>query len=108
MSYFNEIINLLSDVDSLWILVELLFVTSCISTIIFFLNRNEYISFLSAAPIFYILSNLLFFKSHILLIILAMAVQAVIININFVQKIRNRNTSVAREKNDILEKKIQE
>ena len=90
ISYFNELIILLSDADALWVLLEILFVTSCISTIIFFLNKNEYISFLSAAPIFYLLSNLLFYKSHLLLIILAMSVQAVIININFVQKIRDR------------------
>lgn len=89
---------MLSDADSLWVLLEILFVTSCISTIIFFLNKNEYISFLSAAPIFYLLSNLLFYTSHLILIILAMSVQAVIININFVQKIRDRNTSDARDK----------
>ena len=98
MSYFNELIPLISDANSLWVLIELLFVTSCISTIIFFLNKNEYISLLSAAPIFYVLSNLLFYTSNLILIFLAMSVQAVIININIVQKIRDRNTSDAREK----------
>lgn len=82
------------DANDLWILLELLFVTSCISTIILILSKNEYVSFLSSAPIIYLLCHLLFYESHLMLIILAMSVQSIVINlINFTQKVRNKKIS---------------
>ncbi|WP_404428055.1 hypothetical protein LG296_21265 (plasmid) [Ureibacillus chungkukjangi] len=91
MSYFDNLISLIFDGDALWILLELLFVTSCISTIILILSKNEYISFLSSAPIFYLICYLLFYESHLMLIILAMSVQSIVINlINLTQKVRNK------------------
>lgn len=78
--YFNELIYLfLYDVDFLWTILELLFVTSCISTILFIRTKNEYVSYLSAGPIFYILSYLLLDYSHLILLISAMTLQAFII-----------------------------
>ncbi|MDR4974610.1 hypothetical protein [Bacillus toyonensis] len=80
MDYFNDLIYLLlSDVSFLWTILELLFVTSCISTILFIRTKNQYISYLSAGPIFYILSYLLFDYAHLILLILAMTLQALII-----------------------------
>lgn len=81
MGYFNELINLiLSDTNYfLWTILELLLVTSCISTILFILTKNQYVSYLSAGPIFYILSKLLFEYAHLILLILAMTLQALII-----------------------------
>lgn len=94
MSYFNDLISLIFDANDLWILLELLFVTSCISTIILILSKKEYVSFLSSAPIIYLLCHLLFYESHLMLIILAMSVQSIVINlINFTQKVRNKKIS---------------
>lgn len=87
--YFNDLIRLIYDTASLWILLELLFVTSCVSTTILFLNKNEYFSLLSAAPIIYFLSHSLFYESHLMIVLLAMSVQAIIINL--IQKNQNKN-----------------
>lgn len=46
MSYFNDLIDLISDTSSLGIMLELLLVIICISTIIFILTNNRYISLL--------------------------------------------------------------
>lgn len=91
MSYFNDLINLISDTSSLGIILELLFVTSCISTIIFILTKNEYISLLSSAPIFFMFSYLFFYKSHLMLLILAMSVQVLVIIL--IQKMSNQDTN---------------
>ncbi|WP_342601094.1 hypothetical protein MHB48_08860 [Psychrobacillus sp. FSL H8-0483] len=78
MSYINEFQNYL-DFNSLGLILELLLVTSCISTIIFFLTKNQYVSYLSSAPILYVISLLQHFSTHLFLLVLAMSVQAIVI-----------------------------
>lgn len=88
MSYVNELQYYL-DSSSIGILVELLLVTSCIATIIFIATKNQYISYLSSAPIFYFISKWFFHNTHLIFIVLAMTVQALII-LN-IQKKQNSN-----------------
>lgn len=78
MSYINEFQNYL-DFNSLTLLLELLLVTSCTSTIIFLLTKNQYVSYLSSAPIFYVFSLLTHVSTHLFFLVLAMSVQAIII-----------------------------
>lgn len=78
MAYINEFRNYL-DFNSLAILLELLLVTSCVSTIIFLLTKNQYVSYLSAAPVFYVFSLLTNVSTHLFFLVLAMSVQAIII-----------------------------
>lgn len=83
MSYISELLNYI-DSASIEILLELLLVTTCISTIIYLVTKNQYISYLSSAPIFYFLSLNFNHNSHFMLLILAMTVQASVIL--FIQK----------------------
>ncbi len=78
MSYINEFRNYL-DFNSLALLLELLLVTSCISTIIFLLTKNQYVSYLSSAPVFYVFSLLTHVSTHLFFLVLAMSIQAIII-----------------------------
>lgn len=52
MAYLNDLQYYL-DSSSIGLLLELILVTTCISTIIFFTTKNKYISYLASAPIFY-------------------------------------------------------
>lgn len=89
MSYINQFQNYL-DFNSLGLILELLLVTSFISTIILLLTRNQYISYLSSAPIFYIISLLQNFSTHLFFLVLAMSVQAiVIVTIQYQSKKKN-------------------
>ncbi|MEY9970166.1 hypothetical protein ABH966_000528 [Lysinibacillus sp. RC46] len=83
MSYINELLNYI-DSASIEILLELFLVTTCISTIIYLATKNQYISYLSSAPIFYFLSISFSNNSHFILLVLAMTVQASVIL--FIQK----------------------
>lgn len=83
MSYINDL-QYYIDSSSIGILLELLLVTTCISTIIYVVTKNQYISYLSSAPIFYILSFSLYHISHFILLVVAMTVQALVIL--FIQK----------------------
>ncbi|GAB0168794.1 hypothetical protein LSPCS325_22310 [Lysinibacillus sp. CTST325] len=83
MSYVNDL-QYYIDNASIGILLELLLVTTCISTIIYLVTKNQYISYLSSAPIFYFLSIILYHNSHFILLVLAMTVQALVIL--FIQK----------------------
>lgn len=78
MPYINEVQYFL-DFYSLGLILEFLLVTSCISTIIFILTKNQYVSYLSSAPIFYVFSILQHGSTHLILLILAMSVQAIVI-----------------------------
>ncbi|TQR15499.1 hypothetical protein [Psychrobacillus vulpis] len=78
MSYINEFQNFL-DFYLLMKILELLLVTSCISTIIFLLTKNQYVSYLSSAPILYVISLLQHVSTHFFLLVLAMTVQAIVI-----------------------------
>lgn len=78
MAYIEEIQYLL-DFNSLGLLLEFLLVTSCVSTIIFLLTKNQYISYLSSAPTFYVVSTLQHSSTHLFLLVLAMSLQALVI-----------------------------
>lgn len=78
MPYIIEIQNIL-DYYSLGIILELLLVTSCISTIIYLLTKNQYVSYLSSAPIIYIISSLQHGPKHLFLLVVAMFVQSLVI-----------------------------
>ncbi|MHA6252526.1 hypothetical protein [Oceanobacillus sp. CAU 1775] len=78
MVYIDEM-QYFFDMHSFGIILELLFVTACISTIIFILSKNKYVSILSAAPVFFAASLLQYQISHLFLLLVAMFIQAVII-----------------------------
>lgn len=78
MSYINELQYYL-DSGSIGIVFELLLVTTCISTIIFLITKNQYISYLSSAPIFYFISKMFYHNTHFVLIVVTMTVQALVI-----------------------------
>ena len=78
MAYIYGIEELL-DINAIGIIFELLLVTSCVSTILFLLTKNQYISYLSAAPIFFLFSTVQYGITHLLLLIISMMVQGVII-----------------------------
>ncbi|ATP40125.1 hypothetical protein CSE16_08710 [Solibacillus sp. R5-41] len=78
MSYFNELQYYL-DSGSIGIVFELILVTTCISTIIFLTTKNQYISYLSSAPIFYFICKFFHHNTHLVFIVLAMTVQALVI-----------------------------
>lgn len=78
MAYLNDLQYYL-DSSSIGLLLELILVTTCISTIIFFTTKNKYISYLASAPIFYFMSQWFYKNTHLLFIIIAMTVQAFVI-----------------------------
>lgn len=78
MSYINDLQNFL-DSGSIGIVFELILVTTCISTIIFLTTKNQYISYLSSAPIFYFISMWFYHNTHFVFIVLALTVQALVI-----------------------------
>ncbi|KOS68435.1 hypothetical protein AEA09_07620 [Lysinibacillus contaminans] len=88
MAYLNDLQNFL-DSSSIGILFELILVTTCISTIIFFTTKNQYISYLSSAPIFYFISKMFYHNTHLIFIIITMTVQALVILL--IQKQNNLN-----------------
>ena len=80
MELFNELYYMNSfDLEFARIILEVLLVTSCISTIIFILTKNQYISYLSSAPLYYIFSWIGHGFTHFILLVLSMTVQAGII-----------------------------
>ena len=80
MEFFNELYYMNSfNLEFARIILEVLLVTSCISTIIFILTKNQYISYLSSAPICYIFSWIGYGFTHFILLVLAMTIQAGII-----------------------------
>ncbi|MFJ7730616.1 hypothetical protein ACIQXF_01850 [Lysinibacillus sp. NPDC097231] len=95
MSYFNELEYFL-DSGSIRILFELLLVTTCISTIIFFTTKNQYISYLSSAPIFYFISKMFYHNTHFIFLVIAMTVQALVILL--IQKQNSLNESSLKDK----------
>ena len=78
MSYIYELESLLN-VDSIGMVFELLMITSCISTILFFLTKNQNVSLLSSAPIFYLFSSLQYSTTHLFFLIIALLVQGTIL-----------------------------
>ena len=80
MELFNDLYYMNSfDLEFARIILEVLLVTSCISTIIFVLTKNQYISYLSSAPLYYIFSWIGHGPTHLILLILSMTIQAGII-----------------------------
>ena len=75
LPYLSEIL----DSFNILIIVELLLVTSCVSTIIFILTKNEYVSLLSSAPVCFVFSLWKFGNTHLFLLLVAMFLQALII-----------------------------
>ena len=67
------------NLDFVLVVLEVLLVTVCISTIIYIVTKNQYISYLSSAPLFYIFSWIGHGFTHFILLVLAMTVQAGII-----------------------------
>lgn len=78
MSYIYELESLLS-VDSIGMIFELLMLTTCILTILFFLTKNQNISLLSSVPIFYLISTLQQSTTHLFFLIIALLVQGIIL-----------------------------
>lgn len=78
MTYIYELESLLS-VDSIGMIFELLMLTTCISTILFFLTKNQNISLLSSVPIFYLISTLQQSTTHLFFLIIALLVQGIIL-----------------------------
>ncbi|HER2025580.1 hypothetical protein LCL90_23090 [Bacillus infantis] len=78
MSYIYNLQYLL-DVSSIGIVLELLLVTVCISTIILILSKNKYVSLLSSAPAFFVVSLLQYQNTHLFFLLVAMLIQAIII-----------------------------
>jgi hypothetical protein len=77
MSYAYDIAGHV-DIGSLGVISEILLVTICLSTIIFLWTKNQYISYFSAAPIFYFVSLISFGNTHLIFLVLAMTIQAVV------------------------------
>lgn len=63
---------------------ELFFITSCLATIVYIVTKNQYISYLAAGPIYFALAHTFYHSSHLILIIIAMSIQALVIL--FIQK----------------------
>ncbi|WP_409369530.1 hypothetical protein [Lysinibacillus sp. 38-6] len=78
MSYISD---LLFDFDSILIgeTLELIVVTLCIATIIYLITKNQYISYLSSAPIYYFTAKLFYSNTHLLFIVLTMTAQALLL-----------------------------
>ena len=70
---------ILHNLDFIRIISEILLVTACISTIIFISTKNQYISYLSSAPLCYIFSWFAHGFTHFILLVLSMTIQAGII-----------------------------
>ncbi|MFY0518621.1 hypothetical protein ACOMCU_12445 [Lysinibacillus sp. UGB7] len=80
MSYFYDVQYFL-DSGSIGIILELLLVTASISTV----------SYLSSAPILYILSAFFHYSTHLVLLVLAMTIQALILIIIKYQRNKQLN-----------------
>ena len=78
MEVMNEILFPV-DFNLIRIVLEVLLVTACVSTIIYLITKNQYISYLSSAPIFYIFSWIGHGFTHFILLVLSMTIQAGII-----------------------------
>lgn len=70
--------------NNLSLLGELFFITSCLATIIYITTKNQYISYLAAGPIYFALAHVFYYSSHLILVIIAMSIQALVIL--FIQK----------------------
>lgn len=73
-----ELIMQLRNLISMGVL-EVLIVTACLSTIIFIVTKNQYISYLSSAPIFFIFSWMVNGFIHFIFLIFSMSIQAGIV-----------------------------
>jgi len=98
MSYISD---LLYDLDSKLIghTLELMVVTLCIATIIYLFTKNQYISYLSSAPIYFFIANLFYSYTHLFFIVLTMTAQALILLA--IQKKQQNNEKAV--KNESLE-----
>ena len=77
-SFTLPYLSYLLDSFNILIIVELLLVI-CVSTIIFILTKNEYVSLLSSAPVCFVFSLWKFDNTHLFLLLVAMFLQALII-----------------------------
>lgn len=78
MSYILELEHLFA-VEALGVIFELLFVTTCLATILYFLMNNQFISLLSAPTIFYFISSFHYYTTHLFFLLVAMLIQGIII-----------------------------
>lgn len=77
MSYGYDLISYLN-IGTLGALSEIFLVTTCLATIIFLWSKNEYISYFAAAPIFYFISHIFVGSTHLIFLVLAMTIQALV------------------------------
>ncbi|MBU9674444.1 hypothetical protein KQ939_13585 [Planococcus sp. CP5-4] len=84
MTFWDEFAYSIGFFDYMRLLLELFFITSCLATIVYIATKNQYISYLATAPIFFVLAHIFYQTSHIILVIIAMSIQALVIL--FIQK----------------------
>lgn len=84
MTYLYEVLYSIDNISSLGLVLELMLITSCLATIVYLATKNQYISYLSAGPLYYFMSQYFYHSSHLILVIIAMSVQALVIL--FIQK----------------------
>ena len=87
------------DLGVFFVVLDVFLVTACISTIIFILTKNQYVSYLSASPIFYIFSWIGHGFTHFILLVLAMTIQAGIILL--MNRQRNKQLLLNAPKDDL-------
>ncbi|MGE7918248.1 hypothetical protein ACQKM9_04770 [Viridibacillus sp. NPDC093762] len=78
MNYIEEL-NTILNINNIWTIIELLLVTSCISTILFILSKNQNISILSSVPVLFVVSLLHYGMYHFVLYLIALLLQAAIV-----------------------------
>lgn len=77
MFYVYDLVHYL-DSGTLGMISEILLVTICLSTIIFLWTKNQFISYFSAAPLFYFISLFISGSTHLIFLVLAMTIQALV------------------------------
>ncbi len=78
MAYILELEHLFA-IEALGVIFELLFVTTCLSTILYFMTNNQFISLLAAPTIFYFISSIQYYTTHLFFLLVAMLIQGIII-----------------------------
>ncbi|MBK3495283.1 hypothetical protein JFL43_10550 [Viridibacillus sp. YIM B01967] len=75
--------------------------TSCISTILFILTKNQNVSILSSVPIYYVLALLRYGTTHLLFLLVVMLVQATIV-LNMQHQSKQESELDIKEKQQII------
>lgn len=78
MNYFSELVELFTDSYYFFVMIECLIISSCLSTLVFFFKKNDYIPVLLNVPILFFICYIRGLPYNLVILLISILVQALI------------------------------